>query len=75
MAQTADNPAKDWTTALVLCLVLGALGGHRWYTGYKVSAIAQLLTLGGFGFWAFVDLVKIIRGSFVDARGRPLVRT
>jgi len=74
MAQTPDNPPKDWTTALILCVTLGVLGGHRWYTGYKGSAIAQLLTMGGCGIWTLIDLIKIAQGSFVDAQGRPLIK-
>ena len=40
--------------------------------GYVGSAVAQLLTCGGVGIWALVDLIMIIAGSFTDAQGRPI---
>jgi hypothetical protein len=65
-------PPKEWLTALLLCLLLGVFGAHRFYTGRIGSGIAQLLTLGGCGIWALIDLIMIITGSFTDASGQPL---
>lgn len=68
------NEPKQWLTALLLCLFLGALGGHRFYTGHTGIGIVQLLTLGGCGIWALIDLVMIATGSFTDANGQPLAK-
>jgi TM2 domain-containing membrane protein YozV len=73
MPPAAGEP-KDWLTTLLLCLFLGGLGVHRFYTGKTGSGIAQLLTLGGCGIWALVDLIMIATGKYVDAAGRPLVK-
>jgi len=67
----ADAP-KDWLVTLLLCLFLGGLGVHRFYTGHIGIGIAQLLTLGGCGIWAIIDLIMIITDKFTDAQGRPL---
>jgi TM2 domain-containing membrane protein YozV len=65
---------KDWLTALLLCIFLGTFGIHRFYTNHIGIGIAQLLTLGGCGIWALVDIILIATGSLKDGEGRPLVR-
>jgi len=70
----ADGEAKDWLTTLLLCIFLGSLGVHRFYTKHTVIGVVQLLTLGGCGIWTLVDLIIIITGSFKDADGNKLVR-
>lgn len=65
-------PQKSWIATVLLCQFLGTLGVHRFYTGRIISGIFQLLTFGGFGIWAFVDLIMIISGDFKDSYNRPL---
>jgi hypothetical protein len=74
--QNPGVPAEgyDWLTTLLLCLFVGGLGIHSFYTKKTGIAIAQLFTLGGCGIWALVDLIMIIVGSFKDGQGRLLVR-
>ncbi len=63
---------KDWLTTLLLALFVGAFGGHRFYTGHTVPGVIQLLTLGGCGIWALIDIIQIITGNYKDSNGRPL---
>ena len=58
--------------AFLLCFLLGVFGAHRFYAGKPGTAVLQLLTLGGLGIWALVDLVLIVTGSFNDGRGRRI---
>ncbi|MBK9147726.1 MAG: TM2 domain-containing protein [Flavobacteriales bacterium] len=69
-----NSPQKDWLTALLLCIFLGGLGVHRFYTGHTAIGIVQLLTLGGCGIWSLIDLIMIATGSFKDAQGRELLK-
>ena len=68
------NPGdkKSWVVSLLLCLFLGGIGAHRFYTGYIGIGVAQLLTLGGCGIWAFIDLICILCNSYKAADGSDL---
>ncbi len=54
---------KSRTKAALYCWFLGFFGIHRFYLGYSLIGIIQLLTFGGFGIWWFVDFVRLITGS------------
>jgi len=71
-APSGEPPQRNWLTALLLCIFLGWLGIHRFYTGYVVIGVIQLLTGGGCGIWALIDLILIAVGSYRDVQGRPL---
>ena len=60
--------------AALLCFFLGVLGVHRFYVGKWLTGILQLLTFGGLGIWAMIDLILIIVGTFKDSDGLPLDR-
>lgn len=60
--------------AALMALFLGWLGVHRFYVGKIGTAILMVLTVGGFGIWATIDLILILAGAFTDSAGRP-VRT
>ena len=71
-SEEQQQSEKEWITTLLLCLFLGGLGIHRFYTRYTVIGIIQLLTLGGCGVWSLVDLIMIIIGNYKDADGKPI---
>ena len=75
---------KSFVATILLCLFLGTLGVHRFYTGKTGTAVAMLLItllLGWLGIgvlitgiWALVDLINICIGKFKAADGSDLVR-
>ena len=69
-----SKKGKDWLATLLLCIFLGGMGIHRFYTGHFLIGVVQLFTLGGFGIWTMIDLVRIISGSYRDKRGNLLVK-
>lgn len=55
----------DFIITLLLFFFLGGFAAHRWYTGKPVGAnILFILTAGGCGIWALIDLIKILTGRF-----------
>ena len=67
----ADKP-QEFLPTLLFAYFLGAFGIHRFYTGNIPIGIAQLLTLGGCGIWAYIDFILICFNKFKDGQGRPL---
>jgi TM2 domain-containing membrane protein YozV len=64
---------KSRLVTLLLCIFLGVLGIHRFYTGKIGTGFIWLLTFGCFGIGALVDLVTIIVGSYKDKKGSVVV--
>lgn len=62
------SSAKGGDDMLILVLLwffLGAFAAHRWYAGKPVGwNILFILTAGGCGVWAIVDLINILTGDF-----------
>lgn len=65
----AETKGKSQLTALLLAIFVGGLGIHRFYLGYTTIGIIQLLTLGGCGIWALIDLIRIATGDLKPFNG------
>jgi len=68
----ASASDKRILPAFLLCFLFGIFGAHRFYVGKIGSAVAQLLTIGGLGVWALVDLIILACGGFTDAAGNKI---
>lgn len=66
---------KDAGTAFLLSFFVGTLGIDRFYIGQTGLGIAKLLTCGGLGVWAIVDMILFGMGKIRDAQGLILRRT
>ena len=71
-AGTAASPKapgaspKSRTAALVLCVLAGYLGAHRFYAGRYGLGILYLITLGIFGLGWLVDIAIAAAGRMRD---------
>jgi hypothetical protein len=64
-APSAPAMDEEFLITLLLFLFLGGLAAHRWYKGKPAGwNILFILTAGGCGVWAIVDLVNIITKKF-----------
>jgi TM2 domain-containing membrane protein YozV len=70
--QFGAAPQKSFLTTWLFALFLGGLGVDRFYLGKIGTGIAKLLTGGGLGIWALVDLVITLAGKQTDKNARPL---
>ncbi|MBP9193712.1 MAG: TM2 domain-containing protein [Saprospiraceae bacterium] len=69
MTSPAAGGGKSQLIALILVILVGGLGIHRFYLGYTTIGIIQLLTAGGCGIWALIDLIRIITGDLKPKDG------
>jgi TM2 domain-containing membrane protein YozV len=65
-------PARSQSTAFLLSYFAGSFGADRFYLGQTGLGVAKLLTCGGIGVWAIVDLVLIGMGKMRDNEGNSL---
>ena len=71
MGQT-DISSRSRLVCFLLCLFLGYLGVHRFYTGKIGTGILMLCTAGGLGVWWLIDLILIACGSFRDKQSQRI---
>ncbi|MCA1032052.1 TM2 domain-containing protein [Bacillus timonensis] len=69
LSSEMSKKQKSSGTTWLLWIFTGGLGGHRFYLGKTGTAVAMLLTLGGLGIWAFIDLF-LINGMVKDTNER-----
>ena len=63
---------KSFIVTWILAWFLGVFGADRFYLGKVGTAILKLVTLGGLGIWALVDLILVLTGVQRDKHGRKL---
>lgn len=69
-----DASPRSRLVAVLLCLLLGMFGAHRFYVGKYGTAVLMLCTLGGMGIWVLVDFIFVVCGIFRDKQGRRVAR-
>ncbi len=71
----SGNPVSDRSrlAAALLCFFVGVFGVHRFYVGKVGTGILMVVTFGGLGIWALIDLIIILVGTFRDKQDRVLL--
>ncbi len=60
---------KNYSVTLVLVLLLGFMGGHRFYAGKVGTGILYLFTAGFFVIGWIIDIFTVAFGNFTDKTG------
>jgi hypothetical protein len=68
--EARQNGGKLQIVALILCILLGLIGVHRFYLGYNGLGILYLLTLGIFGIGWIIDIILLIIPNGLTPKGR-----
>ena len=53
------NPKNKWV-AILLCVFLGFVGGHKFYEGKAGMGILYILTTGLFGIGVIIDFISLL---------------
>lgn len=64
---------RHFLAAFFLSFMFGVFGVDRFYLGKYMTGILKLVSFGGFGFWAMIDLSLIMSGSMRDKQGNELI--
>jgi len=64
---------RHFLAAFFFSFFFGLFGVDRFYMGKIWTGILKLLTFGGLGVWATIDLGQIISGSARDKQGNKLI--
>jgi len=65
---------RHFLAVFFISFLWGVFGADRMYLGKWWTGLAKLVTLGGLGIWALVDLILIMNGAMRDAQGPEMLQ-
>ena len=66
---TSPTSSKNYAATLILAIVLGFFGAHRFYLGKVGTGFLYVFTAGLFGIGWIVDIFTVLFGNFTDKTG------
>lgn len=65
---------KSKIITLVMCIIFGSCGIHRFYVGKVGTGLLYFFTFGLFGVGWIHDVIKICTNTFTDGLGLPITK-
>ena len=65
----SPTSSKYYAATLILAIVLGFFGAHRFYLGKVGTGFLYVFTAGLFGIGWIVDIFTVLFGNFTDKTG------
>jgi|TARA_B110000902_G_C14259145_1_gene569102 TM2 domain-containing membrane protein YozV len=72
MCREGMKSGKTFIATLILAILLGTIGVHRFYVGKIGTGVLMLLTAGGLGLWWIIDIIMIATSSFKDKEDKVI---
>ncbi len=63
---------KSRLITLILCLLFGWAGVHRFYLNKIGTGLMMMFTVGGGGMWYIIDLFMVAIGALKDKDNLPI---
>jgi len=64
--------SKNYSTLLILSILLGLFGVDRFYVGKIGTGILKFITCGGCYVWWIIDIISVVKGKFTDKNGNTI---
>lgn len=65
---------RHYLAVFFLSFMWGVFGIDRFYLGKGGTGFLKLITIGGFGIWAVIDLYLVMSGSMRDKQGNSMLQ-
>lgn len=72
LQRAASKSGPSQAVAFLCSFFLGVFGIDRIYVGSILLGLLKLITIGGLGIWAMIDLFLVGMGLMRDGKGNPL---
>lgn len=69
----AVDKRRHFLAVFFFSFLFGVFGVDRFYLGKFWTGLLKLITFGGLGFWAMIDLSLVMSGSMRDKQGNEMI--